>query len=606
MKTSTTKLMFAVAVLLVPGIIISTSKSNACECIVSGETKSATIEFSGETHCYTFLGEAGQGIVIQMADDDAVWPPRVQLYDPYGVQVAEAVDGSYPYTYAAIENYQLETTGTYTIVTSYSGGVSEYGLSLVLTGGTMTSFEDRDGGDVTPSAAQNGTITPHGDTDIYAFCGQVSQGIMIEMADDDATWPPRVQLYDPNGVRVIEAVDESYPYTYTAIEDYQLEMEGIYTIVASYSGGTGDYGLSVSVMPPNDPNGLYPYGPAPIDGDLVDLCYWDTLSWWPVDGATDYDVYFSDSPCKPLEKVSENTANPFLPMPAVEDGQFCSWRVVAHTTNGDIRGATWWFVAEPCISCALNISAIGLGSIVESNIGLNSYSCGEVVSVTAVADINYEFVRWEGTAVDANKIVVEYQDYMGSKIQVIVDGAYTLKAVFEEIIYDFPLDSDPEWMMEGQWEFGIPTGQGGDEHGNPDPTSGYTGENVIGVNLNGDYDTTITEGPNLIIAGPLDLSNYDDVRLRFWRWLNTDESRYVSASVGVSTDQMTWRNLWESGTEIMDSQWALVEYDLGAEADGQPEVYVKWSYQVLAERAYPYSGWNIDDIELIGCRDGCQ
>ncbi|MHC4619906.1 MAG: hypothetical protein ACYTEQ_19340 [Planctomycetota bacterium] len=34
----------------------------------------------------------------------------------------------------------------------------------------------------------------------------------------------------------------------------------------------------------------------------------------------------------------------------------------------------------------------------------------------------------------------------------------------------------------------------------------------------------------------------------------------------------------------------------GARAFGQPTIYVRWSYAVIQERAYPYSGWNIDDI----------
>jgi hypothetical protein len=39
-----------------------------------------------------------------------------------------------------------------------------------------------------------------------------------------------------------------------------------------------------------------------------------------------------------------------------------------------------------------------------------------------------------------------------------------------------------------EWDFGQPAGQGNTWWGhNPDPTSGATGANVFGVNLNGDY-----------------------------------------------------------------------------------------------------------------------
>jgi len=35
-------------------------------------------------------------------------------------------------------------------------------------------------------------------------------------------------------------------------------------------------------------------------------------------------------------------------------------------------------------------------------------------------------------------------------------------------------------------------------------------------------------------------------------------------------------------------------------ADNEATVYFRWSYEILDDRAYPYSGWNIDDIELLG------
>ncbi|HEX4646845.1 MAG TPA: hypothetical protein VH598_14675, partial [Verrucomicrobiae bacterium] len=38
---------------------------------------------------------------------------------------------------------------------------------------------------------------------------------------------------------------------------------------------------------------------------------------------------------------------------------------------------------------------------------------------------------------------------------------------------------------------------------------------------------------------------------------------------------------------------------MSAIADGQPSVYVRWGYQI-GSGAFPYSGWNIDDIEFLG------
>jgi hypothetical protein len=200
----------------------------------------------------------------------------------------------------------------------------------------------------------------------------------------------------------------------------------------------------------------------------------------------------------------------------------------------------------------------------------------------------------------------------------LFDGAHAIRAeatdqagnkAFDDVnqcivVYDFPLDSDPGWTRNGQWEFGIPLGQGGLAHGNPDPTAGHTGQYVLGVNLKGDHNNLPIGGPYSLTAGPFDLSSYRNVTVRFARWLNTDDPEYVKAGLDVSTDGMkSWTPAWEhtkARTDITDSQWVPVEYPV-PQADNQSAVYLRWRYEIVAQRAYSYSGWNIDDIQLIGC-----
>ena len=178
-------------------------------------------------------------------------------------------------------------------------------------------------------------------------------------------------------------------------------------------------------------------------------------------------------------------------------------------------------------------------------------------------------------------------------------------------VSEMTLDTDPDLATEGQWQFGHPDGGGGIVYGYPDPNSGvgygypdpnngFTGTNVYGVNLSGDYDT-IVGGPYYLTAGPFDCTYLDNVGLKFARWLNTDESGYVRSTVEVSIDGSIWNIAWQndSRTSIADDNWQIVEYDLSSIADRQETVYVRWGYEVL-EFAYPYSGWNIDDIELWG------
>jgi hypothetical protein len=167
-------------------------------------------------------------------------------------------------------------------------------------------------------------------------------------------------------------------------------------------------------------------------------------------------------------------------------------------------------------------------------------------------------------------------------------------------IFQYPLDTNPGWNITpgSQWAFGTPMGLGG-TNGNPDPTSGATGSYVYGVNLNGDYSTTVG-GPYYLTCGQLDFTGYQDVQIEFQRWLNSDYQPYVYNMIEVSNNGSSWDLIWENGTnEITDSSWQKCQYDISSFADGQSTVYVRWGYRI-ASMAFAYSGWNIDDINFRG------
>jgi hypothetical protein len=167
------------------------------------------------------------------------------------------------------------------------------------------------------------------------------------------------------------------------------------------------------------------------------------------------------------------------------------------------------------------------------------------------------------------------------------------------LIHRVALDGNPYWACTGEWAFGQPTGGGGVEHGNPDPASGATGDYVYGVNLHGDYAIT-PGGPYSLMSTAFDCSGLDDVQLRFMRWLNSDHEPYVYATVEVSNDRIQWFPVWNiGGGPITDDAWTQQVLDVSSVADRQPTVYVRWGYQV-GDAAYPYSGWNIDDVEIWG------
>jgi hypothetical protein len=160
----------------------------------------------------------------------------------------------------------------------------------------------------------------------------------------------------------------------------------------------------------------------------------------------------------------------------------------------------------------------------------------------------------------------------------------------------FTMDEDPGWSTQGLWAFGQPTGGGG-QYGGPDPTSGHTGNNVYGYNLDGDYENNLPE--RNLTSTAIDCSNLTQVQLKFWRWLGVETSSYDHAYVRVSNDGVNWTGLWSNDAEIADGSWSLQEFDISDVADGQPTVYLRWTMGTT-DGSWQYCGWNIDDVAIWG------
>ena len=159
-----------------------------------------------------------------------------------------------------------------------------------------------------------------------------------------------------------------------------------------------------------------------------------------------------------------------------------------------------------------------------------------------------------------------------------------------------PLDADPGWSVQGSWAFGRPLG-GGVNY--PDPTAGYTGTNVYGYNLAGDYANNVST--TLYLTTPaVDCTHFRNVRLQFARWLGIESSNYDQAVVQVSRDRTNWIDAWRhAGYTIADLAWTNVDLDLAAIADGAPAIYVRWGLGPT-DSDVVFGGWNVDDVVLAG------
>jgi hypothetical protein len=177
-----------------------------------------------------------------------------------------------------------------------------------------------------------------------------------------------------------------------------------------------------------------------------------------------------------------------------------------------------------------------------------------------------------------------------------------LRVGVPELRYEWNMDTDPGWNVEGLWAWGVPTGGGG-QHGNPDPTSGATGTTVYGYNLSGDYENNLPE--THLTTTAIDCTGLTDVSVSFQRYLNVEQPAYDHAYFRVSNDGTSWTTVWQNSAELTDAAWTMLEYDLSGVADRQPVVYLRWT-QGVTDGGWQYSGWNIDDVQIqaLGC-PGC-
>ncbi|MCF7918887.1 MAG: T9SS type A sorting domain-containing protein [Candidatus Cloacimonetes bacterium] len=160
--------------------------------------------------------------------------------------------------------------------------------------------------------------------------------------------------------------------------------------------------------------------------------------------------------------------------------------------------------------------------------------------------------------------------------------------------YEWNMDADPGWTIEADWLWGIPQGLGG-QYGEADPVSGYTGDNVYGYNLYGDYQNNLDE--KHLTTKSINCSNLYNVNLSFWRWLGVEQPAYDHAYVKISNDMETWFTLWENEEEITDDEWINMNLDISEYADDQETVYLRWTMG-STDGGWVYCGWNIDDVTI--------
>ncbi|MBN2477231.1 MAG: tandem-95 repeat protein [Pirellulales bacterium] len=189
---------------------------------------------------------------------------------------------------------------------------------------------------------------------------------------------------------------------------------------------------------------------------------------------------------------------------------------------------------------------------------------------------------------------------VGTYTDDLIDVRFSIPVGFGDdraILYRADMEADPGWTLQGQWAHGRPAGQQGD------PSRGFSGVNVLGHSLGGDYPNNMARA-EYAVSPPIDCTDHTDVTLCFWRWLGVENNRWDHATIDVSSDGgQTWATVWENGQEnLSDASWTEQTVDLSAVADGQPDVQIRFGIGPTDASVVDH-GWNIDDLTVTGTPD---
>jgi subtilisin family serine protease len=210
---------------------------------------------------------------------------------------------------------------------------------------------------------------------------------------------------------------------------------------------------------------------------------------------------------------------------------------------------------------------------------------------------SYSFDVYRNTLLEASDTTSDNPLSLTPSLLPIGNGRYAVVGNSELSRLLWTMDTNPGWSLGSQWSYGKPNGLGGD------PNSGFTGQNVIGNNLNGTYANRITT-TNYATLGPVNLSGKTGVTLSFRRWLGIESSTFDRASIQVSNNNTTWTTVWQNtATNLQETAWSLQTYDISSVADNQATVYVRFGIGPT-NATNVFSGWNIDDVVIRGNEDG--
>ena len=256
---------------------------------------------------------------------------------------------------------------------------------------------------------------------------------------------------------------------------------------------------------------------------------------------------------------------------------------------------------------AIDVTTIGAGDVRVT--GPGGYDqLAQLVSLDVATNGTPRSATYAVTpAAGGNWLAVQNGSYIVSMVASQVrdtEGAYVAEGTIGQFsvaipvpIYSANMDSNPDWTLDAgltldaRWAYGAPNYSPGSG-----PTSGYTGTNILAVNLSGNY----AKGLSLKYATTpvINASGTTSLTLSFRRWLGLKSKD--TAKIEVSTNGSTWTPVWSTTAAVADSGWQLMTYALPGSVVGSSTLQLRWGLSSDSKGSPTTAiGWNIDDVEIL-------
>lgn len=175
-----------------------------------------------------------------------------------------------------------------------------------------------------------------------------------------------------------------------------------------------------------------------------------------------------------------------------------------------------------------------------------------------------------------------------------------VRIIRQNLFFD-DFETSKPWNLTGDFEIGVAQGLPHDATtSNPDPDSRISGNKSLGndLTIDGYYPPNIPfSNPYTATSPAFNAQFYKSLSLIYKRWLNVD--LFDKAKIEGSYDGgTTWITLWENDSYALDYKWLTQSVTFPESFNRKSNIKIRFS--MASDDRDEFTGWNIDDVSVIG------